>query len=165
MVSLMKTVQNERDDSRDGSLPVLDMYDWISRYMLDSIAKAGFGWEMGTLENAEDEFATAIRQMLVPDNFSILFIVLVILRTLIPALEHIPNKYLESQTKMGRIAEREGNRILMERKRAVELGGEAEHKDDLLGLIVKANMQPSNEKDRLSDEELRGQILTFVSQQ
>jgi hypothetical protein len=59
--------------------------------------------------------------------------------------------------------ENEGKKMLAIRKEWAD-NGELEEKKDLMSLMFKANLQASNKKDKMLDEELMGQITTFVSE-
>ena len=51
---------------------------------------------------------------------------------------------------------------ILELAKAAALDGEKVQGKDILSLLVKANVAADNEKQRLSDEEVMGQMATFI---
>ena len=51
---------------------------------------------------------------------------------------------------------------ILELAKAAALDGEKVQGKDILSLLVKANVAADNEKQRLSDEEVMGQMSTFI---
>ncbi|KAI0355248.1 cytochrome P450 [Trametes cingulata] len=152
----------------------LDMLSWMGRTALELIGQAGFGYSFDPLvADSPDEFAILIKA------FQPALSGVTMLRRLLPyipeigpvwlrrkLLELIPNQGLH---KLRIIVDRLHERavaIYEERKKALEQGEESlSHKmgegKDLMSILLRANMAAS-EEDKLPEEELIGQVSTFI---
>lgn len=74
----------------------------------------------------------------------------------------LPTKQLAKLKASLATMESEGHRMLAEREDWAKQG-ELESKVDLLSLIYKASVQESSARNKLYDDEIMGQITTFVS--
>ncbi|KAH9885121.1 cytochrome P450 [Cubamyces lactineus] len=152
----------------------VDMLSWMGRTALELIGQAGLGYSFDPLvEESADEFAIAIK-MLQPALSQVNFI-----RRFLPyipewispwfrgkVVEVIPHKGIQRVRRISDTLYERSVAIYQERKRALELGEEAlSHKlgqgHDLMSILLKANMEAS-EEDRLPEEELIGQVSTFI---
>ncbi|KAI0754283.1 cytochrome P450 [Daedaleopsis nitida] len=152
----------------------LDMHSWISRTALELIGQAGLGYSFDPLVEAKpDEFASAIKE------FQPTMVELSILRRILPYLpeygsatfrrklmEMIPNARVQKMKSIVDTIHRRSVEIFEEKKRALEQGDKAvTHQvgegKDIMSILLKANMAAS-EEDRLPDEELIGQMSTFI---
>ena len=77
-----------------------------------------------------------------------------------PIVTKLPTKTLLAVKKSMAVMQGEGRKMLEIRRKQAE-AGELDDKIDLLSLIVKANLKESK-KDMITDEELMGQITTFM---
>ncbi|KAI0328038.1 cytochrome P450 [Cubamyces sp. BRFM 1775] len=157
----------------EGSTEV-DMLSWMGRTALELIGQAGLGYSFDPLvEESADEFAIAIK-MLQPALSQVNFI-----RRFLPYIpewgspwlrrklvEIIPHEGIQRVRRISDTLHERSVAIYQERKRALELGEEAlSHKlgqgHDLMSILLRANMEAS-EEDRLPEEELIGQVSTFI---
>lgn len=90
-------------------------------------------------------------------------ILLFFLARMFPFLAKLPTEQSKKVKRSMSIMEREGKGMLAERKKWSE-SGELDERTDLLSLIYKANLKESSKRDKLYDDEIMGQISTFVSE-
>lgn len=150
----------EEKDSRE-DWTVVDVTRWLSRVTLDIIGLAGFEYEFGALDQADNKLAATFNAMSKPRNITTSMIILGALAQYLPILTKIPNKTAKAVNDMMQTMESEGRKILQIRKEWAESGELDEH-TDLMSLMVKSNINASNKKDEMREEELMGQITTFV---
>ncbi|KAI0657085.1 cytochrome P450 [Cubamyces menziesii] len=158
---------------REGPIEV-DMLAWMGRTALELIGQAGLGYSFDPLvEESADEFAVAVK-MLQPALMQVNFI-----RRFLPYIpewgspwlrrkivEMIPHEGIQRVRKISDTLHERSVAIYQERQRALELGEEAlslklGKGHDLMSILLKANMEAS-EEDRLPEEELIGQVSTFI---
>ncbi|KAF9260708.1 cytochrome P450 [Marasmius fiardii PR-910] len=139
---------------------VFNVSSWLSRATLDSIGSAAFDYSVGAMEDRDNEFAAAYKNLF-EDMFgspSDLHFMLDSLTSYVPSklsfwmLEHSNDPRVVRGRKTRDVA-REVARELV----ASKLDSDGK---DILSLLVKANMS-ENEKIRLSDEELFSQLLVL----
>ncbi|KAF8841559.1 cytochrome P450 [Paxillus ammoniavirescens] len=150
----------------------LEIMAWMSRMTIDVIGLAGFNYDIDALGATEKRNAlnvafatvsTAIERIELDISF--------VLQAWFPPLRLIPSdhtrKIQAAQRAMGRI----GKGLLTKAKAAVLAGATEEggvkkssiQDRDLLTLLVKANMATDiPENQRLSDEDVLGQVPTFL---
>ncbi|KAH7101315.1 cytochrome P450 [Auriculariales sp. MPI-PUGE-AT-0066] len=142
-------------------LVTLDALSWLSRATLDIIGKGGFGYDFDALNehgppNELNEAFTNVFSTAQAPN------IWIILRAFLPFLRIIPNKR-ERETRAARATmDRIGRQLVTEKKHALAAGEKGAGRD-ILSLLIQANMDkdlPDNV--RMSDEEVMGQIPTFL---
>ncbi|KAH9894821.1 cytochrome P450 [Cubamyces lactineus] len=146
----------------------------LSKMTLDVIGQAGFGYDFNALnlEGKPSELSIAFRQLFVSSSAGQAS-VLGYLASCFPILSLIPNKRRKSMASAAAVIKRVGMQLVAERKAAILREASEKHKDgverkdlksrDLLTLLIKANMAKDvPESQRLSDEDVLGQIPTFL---
>ncbi|KAG9094931.1 hypothetical protein FS749_011509 [Ceratobasidium sp. UAMH 11750] len=143
---------------------VINVLPWLSRATLDIIGVAGFDYHFNSLdEEDKDELSKAFMRVFeAGQNFS----VLTILRSAVPITRLIPNErnriLAASMATMRRI----GLKLIDDKKAALTQDfktGSTTQGRDLLTLLIKSNMAYENEGQRMSDDEVLGQISTFLT--
>lgn len=162
ITKLEEAIHNAREEEKKGEYTVLNVYPWLSRVTLDIIGLAGFDYEFGALDNEDNELANVFQNMLKPRKITIGMIVSQYLMQYFPFLAKIPNKATKRINETTKVMHREGSKMLEQRRQQAR-DGELEGKKDLLSLIVKANMEATNPKDQLKDDEVSS--LDFIEQQ
>ncbi|KAI0327588.1 cytochrome P450 [Cubamyces sp. BRFM 1775] len=153
----------------------IDMLNWMGRTALELIGQAGLGYSFDPLKEdvTPDVYAEAIKAY-VPALYD-----LSVFRWTLPYLVQIgtpafrrkmiswiPMERLHKLQSVVDTMHRRATEIYLEKKARLEKGDEAllqqvgEGKD-LMSILLKANMQASVE-DRLSEEELVGQMVTMT---
>ncbi|KAI0823770.1 cytochrome P450 [Trametes gibbosa] len=152
----------------------LDMLNWMGRTALELIGQSGLGYSFDPLvADSADEFCTAIKS-LQPVQMQ-----LTLLRRLWPYIPNfgspwlrrkvgdmIPHKMIQRLRGIVDVIHQRSVAIYEEKKRLLEQGDEA-LKDkigegrDLMSILLRANMMAS-EEDKLPEEELIGQVATFI---
>ncbi|KAG8717523.1 hypothetical protein FRC08_007294 [Ceratobasidium sp. 394] len=142
---------------------VINVLPWLTRATLDIIGVAGFDYHFNSLANEdEDELAKAFAkifqagQELTPFSF---------LKNFIPGMRLLPDARSERLKRNREIMTRIGKRLVEEKKAALaeeQKTGSTAQGRDLLTLLIKSNMAYENESQRMSDEEVLGQIATFL---
>ncbi|KIO34088.1 hypothetical protein M407DRAFT_17001 [Tulasnella calospora MUT 4182] len=152
---------NERD---------IDILVWLTRATLDVIGLAGFGYEFDTLANGEkNELIRAFMNVFSP-NQDATSAGIGILKSRTPLLRWIPTERDRITSQSKAIMDRIGMKIVQDKRDAVVAasnGREVEKKTvegrDLLSVLVKANMATDvKDSERMSDEEVMGQICTML---
>lgn len=145
-----------------GDHVVIDFVGWLSRCTLDIIGLAGFDFAFNELDTTAEEtpLASVFRGMLKPRKITTPMILMFGLARYFPIVTKLPTKTLLAVKKSMAVMQGEGRKMLEIRRKQAE-AGELDDKIDLLSLIVKANLKESK-KDMITDEELMGQITTFM---
>jgi cytochrome P450 len=146
-------VEEKKDPSETSDYTVINIYSYLSRATLDIIGRAGFDYDFKALDDEENELANVFQQMLQPREIKISAILITALVRWIPMLKNIPTKSTKRIKKATEVMQREGKKMLAERREQA-IAGELEGKKDLLSLIVKANSETKNPKDKLHDDEV-----------
>ncbi|KAJ3557679.1 hypothetical protein NM688_g1343 [Phlebia brevispora] len=147
----------------------IEIISWLNRATLDIIGLAGFNYHFESVSGKPNELEQALRMMFNTQGSRLFGI----LQMLFPPLKLIrtteTKKAEEAQATMRRI----GMQIIADRKAEIlaEKGASGERgtarKDvkgrDLLSLLIKSNMAVDiPDSQRLSDEEVLGQVPTFI---
>ncbi|KAI9059130.1 cytochrome P450 [Trametes sanguinea] len=148
----------------------LDVSGDFSKMTLDIIGLAGFGYDFQALNDGgkPNEFSVAFKEFSsnvarIPRH----------MRYLWPFLKPFPIESIRRVQRVAATIRRISAQLLQERKAAILREKEAEHPDgvqstdlqgrDLLTLLIKANMAKDvPENQRLSDEDVVGQVPTFL---
>lgn len=138
------------------------MMTWLSRCTLDVIGKVGFNYDLHALEGKESEISGMLKVVLEPKNLGVVELVIASLIAKFPIILKIPMKKAQAMNRGIKHMESEG-REMLDLRRAWNDAGELDEKTDLMSLLVKANIKESNKKDKLYDDEMFGQVSTFVS--
>ncbi|OSX63042.1 hypothetical protein POSPLADRAFT_1046379 [Postia placenta MAD-698-R-SB12] len=158
----------------DNGAQDIDILDWMSRTALELVGQAGLGYSFDPLiRDKADSYAEALKA-LIPTAFT--------LRTYLPflpyvmkigtpamrrrILELIPSTRLQRVKEISDAVDAHSKRIFKQKKQAMTQGDEAVLKQvgegrDILSRLMQANMTAS-EEDRLSENELLGQMSTFI---
>lgn len=151
-------IANDKTLEKKKDYTVVNVYTWLSRATLDVIGRAGFDYDFGALDDEENELANVFQNMLHPRKISLGMISSQWLMHHLPFLTKIPTKATTRINKTTEVMQREGKKMLEQRRQQAK-DGELEGKRDLLSLLVKANMEATNPKDQLRDDE----VGAFVS--
>ncbi|KAI0328399.1 cytochrome P450 [Cubamyces sp. BRFM 1775] len=146
----------------------------LSKATLDIIGQAGFGYDFNALnfEGKPTELSIAFRTILMSTSTGQVSVLGHLLASF-PFLALIPNKRLRELASAVAVMKRVGLQLVAERKAAILREASEKRKDgverkdlkgrDLLTLLIKANMANDiPESQRLSDEDVFGQIPTFL---
>ncbi|TBU34358.1 cytochrome P450 [Dichomitus squalens] len=169
---LQKAIESRVNPQGD---PVeLDMLTWMGRTALELIGQAGLGYSFDPLvTDKPDDFAIAVK------NFSPAALETTLLRRLLPyvsefgspafrrwVVERFPHKGVQKLKSVVDVMNYRSIEIYRSKKQALEQGDEAVARQvgegkDLMSILLRANMAASVE-DRLPEEEIVGQIATFI---
>ncbi|KII90987.1 hypothetical protein PLICRDRAFT_52656 [Plicaturopsis crispa FD-325 SS-3] len=152
----------------------LNMLDYLSRTALELIGQAGLGYSFNALNmEKENNFATAAKQFQ-PSvmRISIALQCLPFFVKLGPAwfrrflVNLIPSKDVRQVRDMVDVIEKSSVDIFEGKKRALAEGKESVLQQvgqgrDIMSILLKANME-ADEAERISDEELIGQMSTLL---
>ncbi|KZW00396.1 cytochrome P450 [Exidia glandulosa HHB12029] len=143
-----------------GGSAEVDALSWLSKATLDIIGLAGFDYHFNALKDQSNELSDAFGAVF---STSQQFRLLNFLRNVIPVLRWLPNKQQRKTDEARAVMDRIGMELITEKKRAIRAGESKSVGRDLLTLLIRANM----DKDvpphlRLSDEEVLGQVPTFL---
>ncbi|KAL0579177.1 hypothetical protein V5O48_002799 [Marasmius crinis-equi] len=155
--------------SKDES-EVLNIPKWTSRATLDAIGHAGFDYNFGAMENQNDRLSTVYNNLFAdmfaaPSDRSIVIGALssfIPLNTMARLLERLSMS--DPRLARGRIAREVAREVAKElvSEKSKEIGnGQGSHLKDIMSLLLKANMSPQNERNRMNDEELFAQMLAI----
>lgn len=145
----------------------IDILHWCSATALELIGQAGLGHTFGVFQGVESEYSTAVKKLL-PALFDLMpFRTLFhIIYPLQPAslrrkiVEWTPSANVQHMKHVIDIQEEQAIRI-MEDKKAKLKNGEESDMNDILSVLLKANLQ-AEESNRLPESQIRGQVNTLV---
>lgn len=161
VAKLEASVETSKEEDKKGDYTVMNVYPWLSRVTLDIIGLAGFDYEFHAMDSEDNELANVFQNMLKPRKISLGMIIGQYLMQYFPFLAAIPTKGTKRINETTRVMQREGKKML-EQRRQQAIDGELEGKKDLLSLLVKANMQATNPKDKLGDDEVSSSHLLLI---
>ncbi|KAF6838549.1 cytochrome P450 78A3 [Colletotrichum plurivorum] len=147
--------QEMRDDGV--STKSFEALDWLNRTTLDIIGKAGFGYDVNSLENPEAPLREAYRLCF---SFDIVSRILIGLQAFSPIFNHLPSKVNRDIMQSRSIILGKATEIIKEKREeaAKNTGGK-----DILALIARDNKKLKEAGEAgLSFETMRDQVMTFL---
>ncbi|GAA5974169.1 hypothetical protein JCM21900_003387 [Sporobolomyces salmonicolor] len=163
-----------RDSKPDGEVAI-EVLAWLSRLTLDIIGVAGFGYQFNALSRSSNALASVFSGMFsprasaagkrqTPARFFLQRTLSQLIRAL-PVLniaKWIPNQRIQDVRKGFETLESESRKIIENKQGEVEKDGleSVRGSKDLIALLLKAAEKDA--KTRMTPEELRGQLTTFV---
>ncbi|KAI0073887.1 cytochrome P450 [Panus rudis PR-1116 ss-1] len=153
----------------------VDMLKWMHRTALELIGQGGLGHSFDPLTDKDhhDEYAAAMKKLM-PTLFPLTF-----WRMFLPLLDYLgpasfrqwlagkaPSKGIRELKHIVDTMDESTKNILRKKRQALSAGDEAVVEQvaqgkDIMSILLRANMEASDE-DRLSEEELLGQMSTLV---
>lgn len=150
-----------RDEMTSGSTKTksYEVLEWLNRCTLDIIGKAGFGYDINSLEDPDVPIREAYRLVFAFDLFSRL---LHGIQAFVPASKHIPAKMnRDMETSRGIILDK-ATEIIADKLDEAESNAGGGSKD-ILALIAKENKKLKEAGEQgLSFNTMRDQIMTFL---
>ncbi|SPO19845.1 related to Cytochrome P450 4F8 [Ustilago trichophora] len=156
---------------------VKDSVKWFGRVTLDIIGRAGFDYDFGAVEQGPNGLAvrsTFHAAMTSTMNVSpldaivgaFMFFVVPSLLYILPLTDNV-RKLREMRSELIKVSHKIVQAKAKQIRKELEAGVDAKEtfggKKDILHLLMRANMSPEiREEDRMSDETLAGQIVTFI---
>lgn len=156
---------------------VKDSVKWFGRVTLDIIGRAGFDYDFGAVEQGPNGLAvrsTFHDAMTSTMNVSpidavvgaFMFFVVPSLLYILPLTENV-RKMREMRSELIKVSQKIVAAKAKQIRKELEAGVDAKEtfagKKDILHLLMRANMSPEiRPEDRLSDEVLAGQSVTFI---
>ncbi|GKT41658.1 cytochrome P450 monooxygenase fum15 [Colletotrichum spaethianum] len=131
--------------------------DWLNRTTLDIIGKAGFGYDVNSLENPDAPLREAYRLCF---SFDIVSRILIGLQAFSPIFNHLPSKVNRDLMQSRSIILSKATEIIKEKQEeaANNTGGK-----DILALIARDNKKLKEAGEAgLSFETMRDQVMTFL---
>ncbi|KAF9577455.1 hypothetical protein BGW38_007324 [Lunasporangiospora selenospora] len=165
-------IWSSRADEAVGQVAEFDITVDLGRATLDIIGQAGFGYDFQSLASPKNELSNAYKTLF--DSSSAL---LQFLRTFIPVLNSIPFESNRTRWKALQSIDRVTTKLIDD-KRAEALERQKQHTDsgneldqeevedgkDLMSILIRGNEQVGSlEEGKLTDQELKDQILTFLA--
>ncbi|CEQ41993.1 SPOSA6832_03754 [Sporobolomyces salmonicolor] len=163
-----------RDSKPDGEVAI-EVLAWLSRLTLDIIGVAGFGYQFNALSRSSNALASVFSGMFsprasaagkrqTPARFFLQRTLSQLIRAL-PVLniaKWIPNQRIQDVRKGFETLESESRKIIENKQGEVEKDGleSVRGSKDLIALLLKSAEKDA--KTRMTPEELRGQLTTFV---
>ena len=109
----------------------------------------------------DNELASVFKKMMKPRDVTPLMIAAQVLISWFPILANVPTSAAQAVKHSMQVMQKAGREMLDTRMKQAEVG-ELEDKTDLLSLVVKENLRVTDPKDRLPDDEVMGQVSTFI---
>ena len=134
-----------------------EVLEWLNRTTLDIIGAAGLGTEIDSLRNPDTPLREAYRLVFA---FDISSRILHGLAAFIPMTKYLPAKMNRDMQTSRSIILNKASDIIIEKTQQAK-GDASQRGKDIISLIVKDNLKAS-EKDSLSFEESRDQVMTFL---
>ncbi|KAM7191796.1 cytochrome P450 monooxygenase FUM15 [Naviculisporaceae sp. PSN 640] len=148
-----------RDEMSSSSLTTksYEILEWLNRCTLDIIGKAGFGYDINSLEDPDVPIREAYRLVFAFDVFSRL---LHGIQAFIPASKHIPAKMNRDMETSRAIILDKATEIISKKFHEAENNVGSK---DILALIAKENKKLKDAgEEGLSFNTMRDQIMTFL---
>ncbi|CAE6461075.1 unnamed protein product [Rhizoctonia solani] len=148
----------------------LDMLQWCNATALELIGQAGLGHRFGVLEGAESEYSSAIKHLMPA------FIGVRPLQAFFPLFKYLrptalqrkladwaPFPYVRKLKEIIDVQDEQARTILQRKKDQLESEADDPTDDhlDIMSILLKANME-ADVKDRLPEDQILGQINTFI---
>lgn len=156
---------------------VKDSVKWFGRVTLDIIGRAGFDYDFGAVEQGPNGLAvrssfhaamTSTMNVNALDAIvgAFMFFVVPSLLYILPLTDNV-RKLREMRSELIKVSQKIVQAKAKQIRKELEAGVDAKEtfagKKDILHLLMRANMSPDiREDDRLSDDVLAGQIVTFI---
>ena len=138
------------------------MNELMNKVGLRCIARAGFNYDLDAYSDETNELADAMKAVLDPAEPTPLAFVAVYAMWYLPILQHLPLTILRNTNRALKQLQKIAKDTLAQASfNVVSAAG----RNSLLGRLLSASSEASSQKDRLADEELLAQIVTFVSQE
>ncbi|KAF8936316.1 hypothetical protein BGZ47_009563 [Haplosporangium gracile] len=154
--------QWEEHVDRSGEKPFeLDIVADLGSCTLDIIGLSGFGYDFQAMTNPDNEMSMAYRELFYKETTSTQF-----LRAFIPYYGDLPTKANLDRKKAIETIDRVTMRIINEKRALANVknsDGDDSNKD-LMSILIRGNEQVGSLEDgKLTDTELKDQIMTFLA--
>ncbi|KZT42791.1 cytochrome P450 [Sistotremastrum suecicum HHB10207 ss-3] len=138
-----------------------DMYHLLGRLAFDIIGAAGFGWEFHALDSESEEVYLAYRRMFgTMDAGPGPKLLLDLQFPWLPKIWADERNRIISRSK--KTIHTWGAQVIEDRKQIMASEKGTSQDKSILSVLLKANMEESNNEQRLSDAELLDQLSTFL---
>ncbi|KAF9091112.1 hypothetical protein BGX23_005455 [Mortierella sp. AD031] len=156
---LGKMWEDRVDGSEDRSAE-FDIVEDLSSCTLDIIGLAGFGYDFQALTMPDNELSTAYRQLVQSGTPLIK-----LLRLIVPYYMEIPFRHNLIRKRCAKTIDRVTTRIIHEKQAQVDAKGtEEDEGKDLMSILIRGNEQVGSLEDgKLTEGELKAQIMTFMA--
>lgn len=134
----------------------------MNKVGLRCIARAGFNYDLDAYSDETNELADAMKAVLDPAEPIPIAFVAVYAMWYLPLLQHLPLTILRNTSRALKQLQKIAKDILAQ---ASSNDVSAAGRNSLLGRLLSASSEASSERDRLSDEELLAQVVTFVREE
>ncbi|KAF9903682.1 hypothetical protein EC991_003457 [Linnemannia zychae] len=152
----------ERVDQSGGKPFELDITGDLGSCTLDIIGLSGFGYDFQALTNPDNEMSRAYRELFYKETTPAQF-----LRFFIPYYSKFPTQANIDRRKAIQTIDRVTMQIIHEKRAQAKDGKYSEDEDnskDLMSILVRGNEQVGSLEDgKLTDTELKDQIMTFLA--
>ncbi|KAG0335278.1 hypothetical protein BG004_000065 [Podila humilis] len=151
-----------RVEVSDSNQTEFDITTDLGRATLDIIGLSGFGYDFEALTNPDNELSRAYREL-----FDTSSNIIQILRVMIPYYLHLPFKHNLVRKRAIRTIDRVTTRLIADKR--AQANNKDSHVDDddskdLMSILIRGNEQVGSLEDgKLTDTELKDQILTFLA--
>ncbi|KAF9151800.1 hypothetical protein BG015_006207 [Linnemannia schmuckeri] len=159
---MLGKIWEERVDASEDNCVEFDVARDLGSCTLDIIGRAGFGYDFQALTVPDNELSHAYRQLFVSASP-----IIQLFRLFIPFYVDIPFKHNRIRKQSARTIDRVTTKIIQERRVQIVAGrGSGDEGDgkDLMSILIQANEQVGTLDDgKLTDTELKAQIMTFMA--
>ena len=158
---MLQKLKGEIDSNKDeDGFALIDIISWLSRTTLDVIGLVGFDHVFNSLDNPDSKLAVATAMLIQPRGITVSGIMLQLASLYLPLVGRIPNERANALKASAKLLNEAAQSIIDERKQ-MAMNGNLD-KNDLISRMIKANLETNNPKEMMSDEELSGQVITFL---
>ncbi|KAF9407653.1 hypothetical protein BGZ94_002614 [Podila epigama] len=159
--STLARIWEERVDGSDNKQAEFDITEDLSRATLDIIGLAGFGYHFQALTSPDNELSQAYH-----DLFDVSSRLVQLFRVFIPLYNYLPFEHNLKRKRAIRKVDKVTTKLIAD-KRAQTLdknSSEDDNSKDLMSILIRGNEQVGSlEGGKLTDTELKDQILTFLA--
>ncbi|OCH85650.1 cytochrome P450 [Obba rivulosa] len=151
-----------------GASAEINVADWLSRAILDTVSEAAFHYEFGSLENRDNKLARSYNSLLVDAFVAPNKAKIFAQQTLSYApigffslIEKLPSRSLKHLRATAEEGDKVAWKLVDEKLEALHNGLLPSYRD-VMDIFVQANAS-ENPSNRLSDEELYAQLRTIIA--
>lgn len=137
-----------------------DMMSWLSRITLDVVGLAGFDYSIDSLTGKDDGLYPALTDVFSDTNIDAR---LLMLKSWIPILRlwrfDVTSRRIR---RLHQMMKKLAKDVVARKANLIKDGSYENQSRDLLTLLIKANQEESNASKRMTEEEVLGQIPSFL---
>ncbi|TFK20912.1 cytochrome P450 [Coprinopsis marcescibilis] len=144
----------------DTGADTIEIQSWASRYALDNIGIAGFGYDFGSLDGNRPAVMDYFNALKSPEDAGVLSRILFLMGSIFPSLLRIPTEASLLLTGIKGSLKHVAEDMMSKAKHQIKTGLEKELEKSIIGLLIKS--ENATGIWTLSEEEVFAQVRTLL---